>query len=74
METGWSGGRSVGRGAGPLLMSLAVMGASVDSLLVGKRLVGDAVVVRRGSGGRSWLSWLEALGNQVEGLFVQWST
>ena len=33
METGWSGGRSVGRGAGPLLMSLSVMGALVVETL-----------------------------------------
>ena len=34
--------------------------------MLGKRLVGEVVGGGRGSGGRSWLSWLEALGNHVD--------
>ena len=62
-------------------VSFAVGGLSLGkeaqvgaSLVVGKRLVGEVVGGGRGSGGRSWLSWLEALGNQVVRLLVQGST
>ena len=33
---------------------------------MGKRLVRDAVGGGYGSGGRSWLSWIEALGTHVD--------